>query len=293
MRCEICPRRCAAVRTGEAGEGFCRSPDRLVIARAALHPWEEPCLTGARGAGTVFFSGCNLGCVFCQNAAISHGGFGQAVSEDRLYEIFGELASRGAACIDLVTPTHFSHILERVLERPVPGGVPVVWNSGGYELPETLRALEGKVQVYLPDLKYVSPERAARYCAAPDYPEHAKAAILEMYRQRGPVQLEGGALKSGVLIRHLMLPGGLAEAKRVMDWVAGSFPRGAVLFSLMAQYTPMGDLSACPELRRSLRPSEVRAARDYMAALGLPGYVQDLEAAGEGFVPSFDLTGVK
>ncbi len=292
MRCEICPRRCAAVRTGEAGEGFCRSPDKLVIARAALHAWEEPCLTGERGAGTVFFSGCNLGCVFCQNATISRGGFGRAVSEQRLYEIFGELASQGAACIDLVTPTHFSHILARVLARPVPGGLPVVWNSGGYERVETLRALEGRVQVYLPDLKYVSAERAARYCAAPDYPEHAKAAILEMYRQRGPVRFEGETLVSGVLIRHLMLPGGLAEAKRVMDWVAGSFPRGAVLFSLMAQYTPMGDLSACPELDRPLRASEAGAGRDYMAALGLPGFVQDLSAVGEGFVPGFDLTGI-
>jgi len=267
-------------------------PDRLVAARAALHRWEEPCLAGERGAGTVFFSGCSLGCRFCQNRAISREDFGQPISEDRLLEIFGELADQGAACLDLVTPTHFSHILARVLERPVPGGLPVVWNSGGYESVETLRTLDGKVQVYLPDLKHLSPERAGRYCAAPDYPEAAKAAILEMYRQRGPVRLEGGALKSGVLIRHLLLPGGLAEAKAVMDWVAETFPAGGVLFSLMAQYTPMGDLAACPELSRPLRRSEVRAAREYMAGLGLSGYFQDLEAAGAGFIPSFDLTGV-
>ena len=292
MLCDLCPRRCGALRDGLHGEGFCRMPDRLVVARAALHLWEEPCLTGRHGAGTIFFSGCSLGCVFCQNGQISHENFGRPISEDRLYELFQDLAAQGAACLDLVTPTHFAHILSRVLSRPVPGGLPVVWNSGGYDALPALRALEGKVDIYLPDLKYLSPDRAARYSAAPGYPEAAQAAILEMYRQRGPVRFEGDALRSGVLIRHLLLPGGLNEAKRVMDWVAEQFPTGSVLFSLMAQYTPMGDLSACPELQRPLRPSEVRAARDYMAALGLPGYVQDLEAVGEGFVPAFDLTGL-
>lgn len=292
MLCSICPRACGAERTARAGAGFCRMPDRLVVARAALHQWEEPCLVGERGAGTVFFSGCNLGCVYCQNAPISHGNFGQAVTGERLYEIFGELAGQGAACIDLVSPTHFTHILARVLDRGVPGNLPVVWNSGGYECAASLRALEGKVQIYLPDLKHLSPERAGRYCAAPGYPEAAKAAILEMYRQRGPARFEGGALKSGVLIRHLLLPGGLPEAKAIMDWVAGAFPEGGVLFSLMAQYTPVGGVSACPELRRPPRPSEVRAAGQYMADLGLSGYVQDLEAVGKGFIPGFDLTGV-
>ena len=292
MLCDLCPRRCNALRDGLHGEGFCRMPDRLVVARAALHLWEEPCLTGRHGAGTVFFSGCSLGCVFCQNGQISHENFGRPISEDRLYELFQDLAAQGAACLDLVTPTHFAHILSRVLSRPVPGGLPVVWNNGGYDALPALRALEGKVDIYLPDLKYLSPDRAARYSAAPAYPEAAQAAILEMYRQRGPVRFEGDALRSGVLIRHLLLPGGLNEAKRVMDWVAEQFPTGSVLFSLMAQYTPMGDLSACPEINRLLRPSEVRAARDYMAALGLPGYVQDLEAVGEGFVPAFDLTGL-
>jgi len=267
-------------------------PDRPVVARAALHLWEEPCLVGEHGAGTVFFSGCCLGCVFCQNGRISRGAFGKAVTENRLYEIFGELAEQGAACLDLVTPTHFSHILARVLERPVPGGLPVVWNSGGYESVETLKTLEGKVQIYLPDLKYLSPDRAARYSAAPDYPACAQAAILEMVRQRGPARFDGDRLVSGVLIRHLLLPGGLGEAKRVMDWVAGRFPQGAVLFSLMAQYTPLGDLSSLPEIARPPRRSEVRAARQYMADLGLSGYVQDLDSSGTGYIPSFDLTGV-
>ena len=292
MVCNLCPRRCGALRTPERGEGCCRAPDALMVARAALHLWEEPCLSGTNGAGTVFFSGCSLGCRFCQNGPISHENFGKVVSEAQLRAIFARLAAQGAHNIELVTPTHFTHILARVLEEGVPGGLPVVWNSGGYESVPALRLLEGKVDIYLPDLKYLTPERAARYSAAPDYPRAAAAAIEEMYRQRGPVRMEGELLKSGVVIRHLMLPGGLAEAKRVMDYVAAAFPPEAVLFSLMAQYTPMGDLSACPEIGRALRPSEVRAARQYMADLGLSGYVQDLESVGEGFTPAFDLTGV-
>lgn len=292
MICNLCPRRCAARRDAAHGEGHCRMPDALIVARAALHQWEEPCLSGTGGAGTVFFSGCNLRCVFCQNGQISHENYGRVISEERLYEIFENLAAQGAHCIELVTPTHFTHILARVLEQPVPRGLPVVWNSGGYDALPALRSLEGKVDIFLPDLKYLSPEKAERYSAAPDYPEVARAAICEMYRQRGPLRFEDGLLKSGVIIRHLLLPGGLAEAKRVMDWVAGTFPAGAVLFSLMAQYTPLGDLSAVSEIGRTLRPGEVRAARQYMADLGLAGYVQDLESAGEGFIPAFDLTGV-
>ena len=292
MICTLCPRRCGALRDDTHGEGWCRLPSRPMAARAALHLWEEPCLSGANGAGTVFFSGCTLGCVFCQNESISHENFGKVVTEDELYAAFQRLAEQGAHCIELVTPTQYTHVLSRLLERPMPCGLPVVWNSGGYERAEVLRGLEGKVEIYLPDLKYVTPKLAEKYSRAADYPEAAKAAILEMYRQRGPVRFEDGLLKSGVIIRHLILPGQVAEAKRVMDWVAESFPRGAVLFSLMAQYTPMGDLSACPELGRTLRASEVRAARDYMDGLGLAGYVQELSSVGEGFIPSFDLTGI-
>ena len=292
MICTLCPRRCGALRDNAHGEGWCRLPARPMAARAALHMWEEPCLSGTNGAGTVFFSGCTLGCVFCQNESISHENFGKAVTEDELYAAFERLAEQGAHCIELVTPTQYTHVLSRLLERPMPRGLPVVWNSGGYERAEVLRGLEGKVDIYLPDLKYVTPGLAEKYSGAADYPDAAKTAILEMYRQRGPVRFEGGLLKSGVIIRHLILPGQVAEAKRVMDWVAESFPGGAVLFSLMAQYTPMGDLSACPELGRTLRASEVRAARDYMDGLGLAGYVQELSSVGEGFIPSFDLTGI-
>ena len=292
VKCSLCPRRCGALRNENHGDGWCGMPSLPVCARAALHRWEEPCLSGKTGAGTVFFSGCTLGCVFCQNEPISHGNLGRTMTEDGLYAVFERLASQGAACIELVTPTPFSHVLARVLDRPVPGGLPVVWNSGGYERVETLRALEGKVDVYLPDLKYVTPALAERYSGAADYPDAAKAAILEMYRQRGPVRIRDGLLKSGVLIRHLVLPGQAAEAKRVMDWIAAVFPPGAVLFSLLAQYTPVGSLDGFPELRRPLRPSELRAAREYMENLGLAGYAQELGSVGEKFIPAFDLTGL-
>lgn len=267
-------------------------PALPVCARAALHLWEEPCISGQTGAGTVFFSGCTLGCVFCQNRSISRENFGRALTGDELYAVFRRLADQGASCIELVTPTQFTHVLARVLERPVPAGLPVVWNSGGYERADVLKALEGKVDVYLPDLKYLTPALAAKYSGAEDYPQAARAAILEMYRQRGPVRLEGGLLKSGVLIRHLILPGQVSEAKRVMDWVADAFPPGSVLFSLMAQYTPVGALDGFPELRRPLRASELKAAGAYMENLGLTGYVQELGSCGEGFIPAFDLTGL-
>ena len=291
MICDLCPRRCRALRTSERGEGRCRMPETPVVARAALHRWEEPPLSGTRGAGTVFFSGCSLGCVFCQNESISHGNFGKPITVERLREIFLELIDQGAHNIDLVNPTHFAHAVGAALAEPLP--VPVVWNSGGYDRVETLRAMEGKVDIYLPDLKYARGETAARYSDAPDYPEVAKAAIVEMFRQTGPcVYDEDGLLKKGVIIRHLILPGRLSEAKEVMDWVAGTFPRGAVLFSLMSQYTPWGRAGEFPEIDRTLRASERRSAQAYMAALELEGFAQDSESVGSGFIPAFDLTGV-
>ncbi|MDE6108638.1 MAG: radical SAM protein [Oscillospiraceae bacterium] len=291
MICTQCPRNCNVERLENVHGGVCAMPATAVVARAALHHWEEPPISGSRGAGTVFFSGCNLRCVFCQNSVISQEGFGKAVSPERLREIFEELIAQGAHNIDLVTPTHFAHVLQEVLKKPL--GVPVVWNSGGYERVETLRKLDGLVQIYLPDLKYLSSERAARYSAAPDYRSVATAAIREMVRQTGPCELDGeGLLRRGVIIRHLLLPGGLSEAKAVMDWVAEEFPKGTVLFSLMSQYVPLGRASEFPEINRKLRPSEIRAARDYMAALELPGYVQEETSASESYVPAFDLTGV-
>ena len=291
MICQLCPRRCRALRTQTEGRGLCRMPEAPVLARAALHRWEEPPISGTRGSGTIFFSGCSLGCVFCQNEEISHRDFGRPVTLERLRQICLELADQGAHNINLVNPTHYAHAVARLLERPLP--VPVVWNSGGYDRVETLRALEGKVDIYLPDLKYLDSAPAARYSAAPDYPQAAVAAIREMVRQTGPCQLDGeGVLRRGVIIRHLILPGQLPAAKAVMDWVAREFPPGTVLFSLMSQYTPWGRAPQFPEINRPLRRAEARSARAYMENLGLEGFVQDEDSATRDFTPAFDLTGL-
>ena len=290
MICNLCPRQCGALRTQTQGNGRCRMPEAPVVARAALHLWEEPPISGTRGSGTVFFSGCSLGCVFCQNEQISHRDFGKPVTVDRLREIFGTLIAQGAHNINLVNPTHYAHVVAQALEQPLP--VPVVWNSGGYDRVETLRALEGKVDIYLPDYKYRTADYAARYADAADYPQAAEAAIVEMVRQTGLYCYENGLLKRGVIIRHLLLPGKLAEAKRVMDWVAETFQPGQVLFSLMSQYIPWGRAAEYPELNRRLRPSEIRAAEGYMADLGLEGFTQGAEAARADYIPPFDLTGV-
>ena len=292
MLCRLCPRQCGAQRTQSEGAGFCRMPQQPVLARAALHMWEEPPISGTRGSGTIFFSGCSLGCVFCQNEKISHQDFGRSISPDRLREICGELIAQGAHNLNFVNPTHYAHVLDSLLENYRPP-VPVVYNSGGYDRAETLKRLEGKVDIYLPDLKYLNGETALRYSGAADYPEIAQTAIGEMVRQTGPCQFEGdGLLIRGVVIRHLILPGQVNQAKQVMDWVAREFEPNTVLFSLMSQYTPWGDLSACPELSRRLRPGEIRAAREYMENLGLAGFTQERTSAREEYTPPFDLTGV-
>ena len=291
MICSLCPRQCGALRTETQGKGYCRMPAAPVAARAALHMWEEPPISGTRGSGTIFFSGCSLGCVFCQNEAISHRDIGKALSPGRLREICLELIAQGAHNINLVNPTHYAHVVCQLLEEPLP--VPVVWNSGGYDRVETLRGLEGRVSVYLPDLKYLDARTAERYSGAADYPQAAQAAIREMVRQTGPCQFDGeGLLLRGTVIRHLILPGQVEQAKAVMDWVAGEFPRGTVLFSLMSQYTPWGDLSRVPEIDRRLRRGEMRSAIAYMQNLDLPGFCQERTSAREEYTPPFDLTGL-
>lgn len=290
MICRLCPRNCGAERTETAGRGYCRMPELPVLARAALHRWEEPPISGTRGSGTIFFSGCSLRCVFCQNEKISHQDFGRAVTPDRLREICESLIAQGAHNLNFVNPTHYAHVLTALLEdwRPT---VPVVFNTGGYDRVDTLRGLEGLVDVYLPDLKYLDGETARRCSAAPDYPEIAQAAIREMVRQTGPCRFDdNGLLLKGTIIRHLILPGQVNQAKAVMDWVSREFPPGTVLFSLMSQYTPWGDL--CPELDRRLRPGEIRSAREYMENLGLAGFTQERTSAREEYTPPFDLTGI-
>ena len=290
MICKLCPRNCGAERTETKRGGVCRQPSSPVAAKAMLHRWEEPCLVGEKGAGTVFFSGCNLRCCFCQNGPISQGEVGKPITAQRLREIFRELIAQGAACLDLVTPTHFTPvILEALGEEPWP--VPVVWNCGGYEKPETLRLLEGKVQVYLPDLKYALPGPAKKYSGAEDYFAWATAAILEMFRQTGPYRMENGLLKRGVLIRHLILPGELENSRRVIDWVAETFQPGDVLFSLMSQYTPQP--GAVGNLARHVTKAEYRSAVAYMENCGITdGFTQERTSAKEEYTPDFDLRGV-
>ena len=278
-----------ARRDAQAGEGFCGLPATPVVARAGLHLWEEPCVSGARGSGAVFFSGCVLRCVYCQNHAISHENFGKPVSVERLREIFWELIGQGAHNINLVSPTPFAPAIREALAEPLP--VPVVWNTGGYERVETLRSLEGKVQVWLPDLKYVDSGLSRDLSGAADYFGAASAAIEEMVRQTGDYVLENGLLKRGVLIRHLMLPGQLENTKAVLDWVAETFRPGQVLLSLMAQYTPQPGAEGL--LSRRVTGAEYRAALRYMENLGITdGYCQDAASARAEYTPDFDLTGV-
>ena len=290
MICQLCPRNCSALRTPALGLGLCRMPEAPVLARAALHHWEEPPISGSNGSGTIFFSGCALGCVFCQNEVISHKDFGKPVTLERLRKICMELVEQGAHNINFVNPSHYAHIIAQLLEQPLP--VPVVWNSGGYDKVETLKALEGKIQIYLPDLKYLNPQTALRYSDAENYPDVATAAIQEMVRQTGSPVFEDGILKRGVIIRHLILPGQTAQAKAVMDWVAENFPKGQVLFSLMSQYTPWGNLDIYPEINRRLRKGEMTAAIQYMQNLELPGFCQERTSAKEEYTPPFDLTGI-
>ena len=289
MRCTLCPRMCGEERTETRGEGFCRMPAGPVVARAGLHMWEEPVISGTRGSGTVFFSGCTLGCVFCQNHEISAQGVGKPVTVERLGEIFRELIRQGAHNINLVTPGHFAPWVAQALEPALP--VPVVCNTGGYERVETLRLLEGKVQVYLPDMKYALEEPARQLSSAGNYPAAARAAIREMFRQVGPWEIREGLLVRGVLIRHLVLPGQLENTRRVIDWVAETFRPGEVLFSLMSQYTPQP--GAAGPLARHVTRAEYRAAVRYMENCGIrDGFTQERTSAREEYTPAFDLTGV-
>lgn len=288
--CTGCPRGCGALR-GDTGAGYCGMGADLVIARAAPHFDEEPVISGARGSGAVFFSGCALRCWFCQNYPISHDGFGARVSVARLREIYFELIDQGVHNVNLVNPTHFVEPILASLEGGLP--VPVVWNSGGYETVESLRRLEGKIQVYLPDLKYIDRDSARKYSAAADYFDFAAPALREMLRQTGPVELDAdGLIRRGTLVRHLILPGRAEESMRILDWIAENLPGAWV--SLMAQYLPFGDVRGLDALDRRLSREEYDAVVEHLLALGLEdGFVQELSSADEKYIPAFDLTGVR
>jgi putative pyruvate formate lyase activating enzyme len=284
MKCYLCPRGCGAER--DRGEkGFCGAGFLPKVARAAAHFWEEPCISGEKGSGTVFFSGCNLRCSYCQNWEISFNLKGRELDAKGLRELFLSLCDTGVHNINLVTPTPYINIIAEALEDKLP--VPVVFNCGGYENVEALGLLDGKIDIYLPDMKYMDKRLAKELSGAEDYPRRAAETIAEMFRQVGPYKLnDKGLMERGLIVRHLVLPGQLDNSKDVLDWFAGSFKRGQVMLSLMSQYTPNG----FGGIDRQLYKQEYDEVVAYLYQLGIrDGFVQDLSAAATGYVPVFDM----
>ena len=282
VNCKLCPRQCGVDRT--AGErGFCGCPDGALVAKTMLHKWEEPALAGSGGSGAIFFGGCTLGCAYCQNYAISRHPAGTQVDGVALRQMMEELIRQGAENIDLVTPTHFLPTILPALEPKL--SVPVVYNCGGYERVETLRALEGKIDIYLPDMKYADSTLAGMLSGAPDYFSVASEAIREMVRQTGSVVWQGDKVVRGTIIRHLILPGHVENSLRVLDWIGETFAPGEVLVSLMRQYTPMGGLPA--PFDRPVTQQEYEAVLSWMYLNDLEGFAQEESAADRAFIPDF------
>lgn len=292
MECTLCPRRCGADR--EKNSGFCGASSRMLIARAAPHLWEEPCLSGEHGSGTIFFSGCQLKCVYCQNRAISDGGAGKSVTTEELTALFFRLASTGVHNVNLVTPDpYLPQIAEAVRAAKQQGfPLPFVMNCSGYETVESLRPLEGLIDIYLPDFKYMSPLLAKKYSRAPDYPAVAKAALSEMFRQQPAMQWgSDGMLKKGIIVRHLLLPGHLEDSKRVLAYLHQTYG-DQIYISIMSQFTPLG-LEHYPELNRTVTAEEYDALVDFACRLGIQNaFIQDGSAASESFIPAFNGEGV-
>lgn len=292
--CMLCPRECGARRA--AGErGYCGMPEEPVVARAALHHWEEPCISGEEGSGTVFFSGCTLRCVFCQNHEIAAGRVGKQVTTERLSEIFLELQEQKANNINLVTAEHFLPAVIPAIRMAKEQGlrIPVVYNTGGYEKPETVRALQGLVDIWLPDHKYRDQRLASAYSHAPDYPVWADLALQEMVRQAGEPAFDGrGMMTKGVIVRHLVLPGCVGDSKDVLEYLWDHFGR-KIYVSIMSQYTPLPHVAAYPELNRKVTREEYEEVVDYARFLGMDQvYIQEGECAMESFIPAFDCEGV-
>lgn len=287
--CNQCPRRCGADR--DIKTGVCGVNTGYKVARAALHYWEEPCISGENGSGTVFFSGCSLKCVYCQNYRISSECYGKEITEDRLIEIFRELEARGANNINLVNPTHYTVQLASTLSKYKPS-VPVVYNTGGYDSVESLKMLDGLVDIYLTDMKYVSPSVSLKYSKAADYFDVCSAAVREMKRQQGTDVFENGLMKKGLIIRHLVLPGNVSQAMRTLDWIKDNLPIDTVI-SLMGQYIPCAKAAEYPTINRKLSEREYNLVLEYAEKLGFENvYIQELDSSSEEFVPDFDLSGV-
>ena len=293
-KCRLCPRNCGADRLS-GKKGYCGAGAEILVARAALHMWEEPCISGSEGSGAVFFSGCSLGCVFCQNRSISRGERGEKISAERLAQIMLELQDQKANNINLVTAGHFVPQIAAALALAKEQGlrIPVVYNSSGYEKAETLGMLSGLVDVYLPDFKYMDPELAAAYSRAPDYVETAKAALREMVSQAGlPAFDERGMVTRGVIVRHLLLPGHVADSRRVVEYLFKTYGN-RIYISLMNQYTPIPAVAADPLLSRKVTKREYDRLVDYALSLGVEqGFIQEGETAKESFIPEFDGEGV-
>lgn len=288
MICNICPRKCNVDR--EKALGLCKSPSAFRVARASLHYWEEPCISGDNGSGTVFFSGCNLKCVFCQNLEISHINKGMEISDDRLVEIFESLVNQGANNINLVNPTHYADRLAEVLAK-WNSPVPIVYNSSGYESVESLKKLDGLVDIYLPDFKYSRNDKALKYSRAKDYPEVVKSAIAEMKRQCPSYEFDNSVMKKGVIIRHLVLPSNTNSSLEILDYLAENY--NDTYISLMAQYTPCGSLNNYPEINRKLTEREYNKVVSYALDLGLNNlFIQELSSANDSYIPDFDFTGI-
>ncbi len=295
--CRLCPRNCGVKR--DAGEiGICGQTDRIKAARAALHHWEEPCISGEAGSGTVFFSGCALHCVFCQNKSIASGTAGKYITIERLSEIFLELQAKGANNINLVTPGHFVPQIRKALIRAKERGLslPIVYNTGSYEYADTLRQMEGLVDIYLPDFKYMDAGLAKRYSRAADYSDVAKTAIAEMVRQTGEAVFEGGnedgLMKRGTIVRHLVLPGCAEDSKAVIRYLYETYG-DTVYISIMNQFTPMPYLAEYPEINRRVTEAEYEEVVDYAVSVGVEcGFIQEGETAEESFIPAFDGEGI-
>lgn len=301
--CVLCPRNCHADRINGRW-GRCHETAEIVVARAALHMWEEPCISGDAGSGAVFFSGCPMGCVFCQNHNIAEAKAGKTITVERLSEIFLELQEKGANNINLVTPGHFAPQITEALRRAKKEGLrlPVVYNTSSYESADTIKSLEGLVDIYLPDFKYISPALSAKYSHAPDYADVAKAAVAEMVRQcprpvfdgdeaEDPIE-EGLLMRQGVIVRHLLLPGCTRDSKAVIKYLYETYGN-QIYLSIMNQYTPLENVSAYPELNRKVTDEEYEEVVDYAIGLGVEqGFIQEGETAKESFIPAFDGEGV-
>lgn len=288
MKCNMCPRRCNADRHNHVG--FCGMGELPVVARAFLHRWEEPCISGSRGSGTVFFTGCNLQCVYCQNYKISQLKTGKEINLEQLGKIMRVLQEQGAHNINLVNPTHYADQIRECIVGLPELRIPVVYNTNGYESVETLKHMEGIVDVYLPDLKYFYSETSTKYSCAGDYFETAAAAVLEMYRQVGdPVFDKDGLIQRGLIIRHLILPGRTSESMKILQWIKEHLP-STVFISLMSQYTPYFKAESCPEINRRITRREYDKVVSYLWKIGIEnGYVQERESADEQYIPDFDL----